>query len=85
MPRHDSDSDEGESAPKSVKQEEGKAPVKRETLEIVGLDGDQALQADDKEHELRTGERGGPVLPLRVWSRGAACARARCLHPRWGR
>lgn len=39
------------------------AVVKKETLEIVGLDGEQALQADDKEHALRRGVRARDLAP----------------------
>jgi len=83
MPRHDSDSDEEASAPKPVKQEEGKALVKKETLEVVGLDGDQALQADDKEYALRTGGRGIGALCFRSASGCAAPpahTHAVCIH-----
>lgn len=57
--------------------------VKKE-CEIVGMEGEQELQADTKERELRTGaHQRGRVLRVPEGARVCACGCAPAYQRRW--
>jgi hypothetical protein len=60
-----------------IQRDAGGVKVKKEQCEIVGMIGDHELQADEKEHELRTGSCRVHLLLRASLSGGARVLTAR--------